>query len=127
MCRINDAYQTIVEHVAASAPDSDVPPKRRLSPEEIDALSRAIGSDGPVDWALGAIGWVGSAIEALVGMVCVIALGVRLLTDLPRGDFSLFREYPELVLLALLLAVLFTREVLRRIRVTDPASREPEP
>jgi len=127
MRRLNEAYQTIVQHRARATPDAAHVPTRRLSPEEIDALSRAIGSDGPIDWALSGIGWVGSAIEGLLGVACAVALGVRLLTDLPRGDFSVFREHPELVLLALVLAVLLGREIVARVRIADPRSRGSEP
>jgi hypothetical protein len=127
MRRINEAYQVVVESQTPSAAGASAAPARRLSPEEIDAISRAIGSDGPVDWALASIGWVGNAIEGLLGILCGVGLAIRLLVDLPRGNFTVFRDYPDLVLIALLLVVLVVRELLFRQRVSDPASRKAEP
>jgi hypothetical protein len=123
MRRINEAYQVVVENQAPSSAVADVGQTRRLSPEEIDALSRGIGSDGPVDWALGSIGWVGNAVEGLLGILCAVGLAVRLLVDLPKGDSRVFREHLEIIVVALLLIVLVIREVVVRRRISDPTSR----
>ncbi len=127
MRRINEAYQAVVESQTPSSTGASSGPARRLSPEEIDAISRAIGSDGPVDWALGSIGWVGNAIEGLFGILCGVGLAIRLLVDIPRGNFSVFREHPEIILVALVLLVLVVRELVVRQRIGNPASRKAEP
>lgn len=125
MRRINDAYQAIVES-RAGAPAATVQgpsPTRRLSPEEIDALARAIGSESPVDWALSTVGWVGSTVDGILGILCAIGLAVRLVVGLWRGDFTVLREHPEVILLLLTLVVLGVREVWVRVRIGRPTSQ----
>lgn len=124
MRRINDAYQVIVEGLTTSsaAPRQAGSTSRRMSPEEIDVLANAIGSDGPVDWFLGAIGWVGNAIEGVVGVLVAIWLAVRVALGLWRRDFTVFREHPELVLLLLSLVFLAARELWLRSRISRGTS-----
>jgi len=126
MRRINDAYQAIVERLAtAKAPKGQVSQvERRLSADDIDRLASAIGSQGPVDWVLESLSWVGSAYEAvllLVGGVAAVLLFVRALW---HRDMSVFRQHPELILILGLIVLLVVREGLVRARVVQPGARE---
>lgn len=125
MRRVNEAYETIVERLATTGAPSvqDRSARRRMSPEEVDAWAKAIGSDGPVDWFLGTIGWVGTTIEGVVGVLCAVWLAVRVALGIWRHDFTVFREHPELMLLLLLLVVLAARELWVRARVSNARSQ----
>ena len=123
MRRINDAYQTIVEGLAPPAPNvRPADGKTRMSRAEVDALASAIGSEGPVDWLLGTVGWVGSTIEGILAILVGVGLAVRVAVDAWRGEFGAFREHPEQILLLVILAVIAVREVWVRSRVVRAAS-----
>jgi len=124
MRRINEAYQAIVESLAPPAPGvRSIDPKARMSRVEVDALANAIGSEGPVDWLLGTIGWVGSTIEGILAILFGVGLVVRVAVDAWRGEFGAFREHPELILLLVILAVIALRELWVRSRVLHAASQ----
>jgi hypothetical protein len=126
MCRINDAYQAIVEQQAAAtpAPVQVSQGGQRLSPEEIDRLARAIGSDGPVDWALNAFSWVGNAYEAILLVVGAAIVAVQVTRAIWHRDLTFFREHPELILIVAVLVVLGVREWILRDRILQPATRD---
>jgi hypothetical protein len=125
MRRINEAYRVIVEELATTgAPSRQAPSTgRRMSPEEIDALSKSIGSDGPVDWFLNTIGWVGNAVEGVLAILFAIGVVVRLALGVGRRDFTVLWEHPELFLLLAILVVLGVRELWVRSRVVRGVSQ----
>ena len=124
MRRINEAYQAIVEGLAPPAAGvRSTDSNTRMSRVEVDALANAIGSEGPVDWLLGTIGWVGSTIEGILAILSGVGIVVRVAVDALRGDFGAFREHPELILLLVILAVIAARELWVRSRVLRGASQ----
>ncbi len=124
MRRVNEAYRVVVEGLAASATAGR--PARsaagRMSPEELDELARTIGSDGPVDWLLGKLGWVGSAVEGVLGVLVAIWLAVSVVRAFWRRDYTVFREHPEIVVLLVLLGILAARELSVRARLRRSVS-----
>jgi hypothetical protein len=126
MRRINDAYQTIVESQAAVVAGGEKPPptERRLSPEEIDRLASAIGSQGPVDWVLDSLSWVGNAYEALLFVVGGVVIAVQLARALWQRDLSIVRQHPGMIPILALVLLLCAREWLARDRVVPSEARD---
>jgi preprotein translocase subunit Sec63 len=128
MRRINDAYHLIVAKRASEAPHSaTVPPVgRRLSPDEVDALAKAIGNEGPIDWLLGTVGWMGSRVQAVYGVLFGVGLAVRVTQALWQRDLGVFRAHPELVLILALVLLVVGREYWTRSRVLESVSQHTE-
>jgi hypothetical protein len=106
MRRINEAYHTILEQLTMSLPGTSQSPShavdRRFSQEEIDAIVRALPSEGPLDW----IGWVGSTLEGLVSVIIGTGFVVRVVLLLWRRDFAGLLRSPEIMLWLVILALL---------------------
>ena len=116
MQRINDAYQVIVEDLAAARAPGLQPQEggRRLSRDEIEALANAIGSKSAAERMLTAIGWVGTTTEGLVAILFGLGLAMKFSLAWWRGDL---RESPELIFLFLLLGGFVFRELWLQSRV----------
>ena len=125
MRRINDAYHLIVAKRASEGPHSASvsPVGRRLSPDEVDALAKAIGNEGPIDWLLGTVGWMGSRLEGVYVVLFGVGLAVRISQALWRRDLGVFRAHPELVLILALFLLVLGREYWTRSRVLESVSQ----
>src|SRR6266571_3366310 len=85
MREINSAYSTVVRRLRRVAPRPEPqsrggpgrPQRAGLSREEIDAMVRAIGSEGPVDAFLAALGRVGGTFEGILVVIAAVAFVVR--------------------------------------------------
>lgn len=138
MRRINQAYEAILEHLAAAStpaastytPRSTVPrstaqsPRGRMSQQEIDAMVRAIGSEGPLDWLLNGIGWIGNTLEGVLAVGFAVALLIRLMMLLGRRDFSGVMKDPDLVILLGALLFFAGRELWIRSRVRSAPQKQ---
>jgi hypothetical protein len=122
---INAAYRRLIRQFRSQAPPqvrNDPKPlsethQRRLSREEIDAMVEAIGTEGPFDGLLGALGWVGSTIEAVLAALFGVGLVVRLTMIVTSGEWEELRHYPELALALGVVILLGLREYLQRRRL----------
>jgi DnaJ domain len=126
MRRINHAYQAIAQRQATERGGSVPEPERRLSPDDIDRLVSAIGSEGPMDWVLDSLRWVGNAYEALLLVVGGAIIAVQLARSLWQRDFSTLRQHPEMIPILGLILLLVIREWLARDRVAQPGARHGE-
>jgi hypothetical protein len=126
MRRINDAYQRIVESQSTvlAGGEKPLPTARRLSPEEIDRLATAIGTQGPVDLMLDSLSWVGNAYEALLFVVGGVVIAVQLARALWQRDLSIVRQHPEMILIVALVLLLIAREGRARDRVVSSEARD---
>jgi DnaJ domain len=127
MRAINGAYATVTHHlrrVGARQPSESrgVPTRprgSRLSRDEIDAMVNAIGSEGPVDAFLGAVGWVGGTLEGLLAAFFAAALLVRAAMIFWSGDFRKLVEEPEVPLFLAAILLLGVQEYRKRRRLED--------
>jgi DnaJ domain len=90
MREINAAYRVIRDgfvggmRASSAPPPRPAAPGRRLTREEIDAMVSSIGSQGPVDIALGSLRWYADAIWLVVVGLAALGLVVHLLGVLYR-------------------------------------------
>jgi hypothetical protein len=136
MRRFNEAYRTLERRLGrASRRAADHQPAapasgRPLSREELDAMVESIGPDGPVDWMLDGIGWVGGTFRGVLAVIGFIVLAVRLVRMIAAGDLLAITRDPGLATVLLMLAaalvILVLQEVRRRREVADMARTRPE-
>jgi DnaJ domain len=124
MRAINAAYTTLMDRqIFARVPGmsrsrgTPFAPHRRLTREEIDTMVAAIGSEGPLDSLLGALGWVGSTFNAVFIALILLGLALRVAAILLGGNWGEFLEHPELLLLLGLLGFLGGVEYLQRKKI----------
>ena len=86
-------------------------------------MVQAIGPDGPVDWMLDGLGWVGGTIQGVLVVIGLILLTVRLARLMAAGDFAAIAEDSALLIyllgLAAALVALVVQEARKRGEVTD--------
>lgn len=131
MRRFNEAYRTLERHLgrgsrrAANHPPPAPAPGRPLSREELDAIIGSIGPDGPVDWMLDSLGWVGGTLRGIVAVIGFIILAVRLVRLIAAGSFAAILKEPGVAIVLLLLAtslvLLVVEEIRKRRQVADLA------
>lgn len=122
MQAINAAYKKLLRRLqsAKRAPFArrskaqDEHSERRLTREEIDAMVEAIGTEGPLDGFLGAVGWIGSTIEGIFAAVFAVAFVVRLTMIVFSRDWAQLRDYPEVAVILGIAIILGLREYLQR-------------
>jgi curved DNA-binding protein CbpA len=128
MRRLNDAYRTLERRLGRGpqrAADRPAPPApgRPLSREELDAMVESIGPDGPVDWMLDSVGWVGGTLRGVLAVIGFIILAVRLVRMIAAGDFAAIVRDPALATVLLMLVaalvILVADEIRKRREVAD--------
>jgi hypothetical protein len=134
MRRFNDAYRTLESRLGKGPPRAaehrpPAPaPGRPLSREELDAMVESIGPDGPVDWMLDSVGWVGGTLRGVLAVIGFIILAVRLVRMVAAGDFIAIVKDPGLAFVLLLLVttlvLLVIEELRKRREVADMASTD---
>jgi hypothetical protein len=109
---INEAYRLLVQR---AAPDTGPPPPRAsrargqsLSREEIDRIVQALGTEGPVDQLLAALGVLGRAVWIPFAVVSAALLVLRVLFALAGADWSALKAGPGFFLLPVLVSVVLT-------------------
>jgi hypothetical protein len=114
MRAINDAYRLLIGRdtngrgrPAADPPPSPDPrpPGTALSREEIDAMVRALGTEGPIDLFLVSLQEVGRRFLKPLGIVFVTALSFHLLFTLLRGDWRMLWSDPRPLVYAIVVAI----------------------
>ncbi len=131
MRRFNEAYRTLERRLgkgprrAADHRPAAPAPGRPLSREELDATVESIGTDGPVDWMLDSVGWVGGTLRGVLAVIAFIILAVRLVRMVAAGDFAAIVKDPGLATVLLMLAaalvILVAQEIRKRREVADMA------
>jgi hypothetical protein len=131
MRRYNAAYRTLERRLgkssqrAADHRPAAPTPGRPLTREELDAMVESIGPDGPVDWMLDGIGWVGGTFRGVLAVIGFIVLAVRLVRMMAAGDFLGILNDPGLATVLLLLVaalvILVLQETRKRREVADMA------
>jgi hypothetical protein len=131
MRRFNAAYRTLEKRLgkgsqrAADHRPTTPTPGRPLSREELDAMVESIGPDGPVDWMLDGIGWVGGTFRGVLAVVGFIVLAVRLVRMIAAGDLVAIVKDPGLATVLLMLVaalvILVLQEIRKRREVADMA------
>jgi len=129
MRRFNAAYRTLERRLgkgsqrAADHRPAAPTPGRPLSREELDAMVESIGPDGPVDWMLDGIGWIGGTFRGVLAVVGSIVLAARLVRVIAAGDFLAILNdrglATVLVLLVAALVILVLQEIRKRREVAD--------
>ena len=129
MRRINGACERLVALLGpppSEAPplNSAKPPQQRLSREAVDGIVRAIGSEGPIDWLLSGLGWVGGTLEGVLGLLFAFACAIRLAVLLWRGNLAAIVRDPDLLTFLGFLVVLVLHELLVRRRAIRASAGE---
>src|SRR5262245_56886282 len=91
MREINAAYRVLRETYLGGPRPSAAPPRyttpgRRLTREEIDAMVSSIGTQGPIDLALGSLRWYADVAWRVVLALSGLALIVRAVSLLYRRE-----------------------------------------
>jgi DnaJ domain len=131
MREINAAYRCLADHLRRpeKRPATGNPviegtprqplPRGSLSRQQLDRLVESIGADGPVDWLLEELGWVGSAFRALLVGLSVVICIARVALLAADGAATIVRD-PTLFLIVALLALLLLRELMERRKLFRP-------
>ena len=120
MREINKAYDTILEHTLPKLP---IPPRSnadasapgapggtgRLSREQIEAMVQAIGTEGPLEIAFGALDTWRGRLGGCLGVLYVVAAAISLGAAFHRGGlWGLWTKLDVVLLLLLGLVAAFT-------------------
>ena len=112
MREINAAYRRLVETLSPNddtspssrSASSARPARERLSRDEIEHLVESIGTQGPLDDVLDAIGWVGDAFYGIVFLLFVVFGFMRVALLLWTGKFGDSWVDPFLLLFVVIVA-----------------------
>jgi hypothetical protein len=108
MREINAAYRVLRESYVGAASPSAAPsrpaatPGRRLTREEIDAMVRSIGTQGPIDMVIGTLQWYGGLARVPLIVLYLFGVVARTATVLGRRGVAALAWDADLMALLLL-------------------------
>jgi DnaJ domain len=121
---INDAYETLMRQplfakssLGSAHAKAQSDGQHRLSREQIDAMVAAIGSEGPLDGFLGAVGWAGSTVSAVFTALFLLGLVFRITVALFTWNWRDLHLDSESAFLITVLIILGVKEYLQRRRL----------